>query len=213
MKNSKKILISAGPTREHIDPVRYISNMSSGTMGYALAEEAKKRGHEVVLVSGPTNLRASEGIVFENIVSARELEIVLHKYFDDSDILFMTSAVCDYRPAEFSDSKIKNKNDMTVDFVCNPDILKGLASKKKSQFLCGFCLETNDIEVHALDKLKRKHLDMMVASLYAEEKNPFGTNLMQPLILFADGEKIEPQPMDKKCLASYLLELVEERVF
>lgn len=204
----KTILISAGPTREHLDPVRYISNMSSGRMGYLIAEEGVRRGHRVILVSGPTSLSEPDGVEFVPVVSALDMQRELERFFSESDCLFMSAAVCDYRPATSSDKKIKNKNDMQIDMICNPDILKGLSAKKKDQFVCGFCIETNDLIKHAEEKLRSKGLDMIVASQYSTDKNPFGANKMEPLLIFANGDKRRVEPLEKKELAASLLDFV-----
>lgn len=162
----KKILITAGRTEEAIDPVRYLSNRSSGQMGYSLAIAAQKLGAEVILVSGPTELDVPKGIKkFIQVRSAQEMYEAAVKEFETVDIAIACAAVADYKPKTYSTEKIKKKDgDMTIVLDRNPDILYEMGKLKKNQFLVGFAAETENITENALGKLKRKNLDMIVAN-------------------------------------------------
>lgn len=162
----KKILITAGRTEEAIDPVRYLSNKSSGQMGYSLAIAAQKLGAEVILVSGPTELDKPRGIKkFIQVRSAQEMYEAAVKEFETVDIAIACAAVADYKPKTYSTEKIKKKDgDMTIILDRNPDILYEMGKLKKDQFLVGFAAETENIVENALGKLKRKNLDMIVAN-------------------------------------------------
>ena len=163
---AKKILITAGRTEEAIDPVRYLSNRSSGQMGYSLAIAAQKLGAEVILVSGPTELDIPRGIKkFIQVRSAQEMYEAAVKEFETVDIAIACAAVADYKPKTYSTEKIKKKDgDMTIILDRNPDILYEMGKLKKDQFLVGFAAETENIVENALGKLKRKNLDMIVAN-------------------------------------------------
>ncbi|MDU1910657.1 bifunctional phosphopantothenoylcysteine decarboxylase/phosphopantothenate--cysteine ligase CoaBC [Fusobacterium sp.] len=162
----KKILITAGRTEEAIDPVRYISNRSSGQMGYSLATAAQKLGADVILVSGPSELDIPEGLKkFIKVRSAQEMYDATVKEFETADIAIACAAVADYKPKVYSTEKIKKKDeDMTIILDRNPDILFEMGKLKKKQFLIGFAAETENIIENALGKLKRKNLDMIVAN-------------------------------------------------
>ena len=208
-KRRKTILITAGPTREHIDPVRFISNLSSGRLGYAIAQEAHKRGYRVILISGPTNLPVPLGIKVVHIVSADELKEKVVQHFKRAQILFMTSAVCDYRPFRTVSQKIKRGKDLFLRLTLTDDILKKVSRMKKRQIICGFSLETNDLEERAFQKLTEKKLDFIVATLFTEKISPFGDHTMKPLILDKNGCRYTIGYKTKKQLAIYLLNLIE----
>lgn len=160
----KKVLVTAGPTYEAIDPVRYIGNHSSGQMGYELAKVAANLGAEVILISGPTYLSISHDLItLINVVSANEMYKVAHEHFERCDIVICAAAVADYRPKTVADQKIKKKeSDFTLELVKNKDILLSLGEQKTKQFLVGFALETENELDNARDKLIRKHLDAIV---------------------------------------------------
>jgi phosphopantothenoylcysteine decarboxylase/phosphopantothenate--cysteine ligase len=166
----KKVLITAGPTYEAIDPVRFIGNHSSGKMGYALAEEFYNKGADVTLISGPTSLEINSGINRINVTSAKEmLDACLH-YFTDADLCVMSAAVADYTPKEVATEKIKKKNDdFNIDLIKTIDILKRLGELKKKQILVGFALETENEVENAIEKLKRKNLDLIVLNSLRNE--------------------------------------------
>ena len=162
----KKILITSGRTREDIDPIRYLSNKSSGKMGYSLAQAAVDLGAEVTLVSGPTNLNVPDGLKeFISVDSAIHMYEKVDKKFKDTDIFIACAAVADYRPKEYQDKKIKKSDlNLTIELVRNPDILFEMGKKKENQLLVGFAAETNNIIENALKKLEKKNLDMIVAN-------------------------------------------------
>ena len=162
----KKILITSGRTKENIDPVRYLSNNSSGKMGYSLAQAAADLGAEVTLISGPTDLKVPNGIRnFISVESSLEMYEKVDEYFKDTDIFIACAAVADYRPKEYKKKKIKKSDlDFVIELVRNPDILLEMSRKKEKQLLVGFAAETNDVKENALKKLKKKNLDIIVAN-------------------------------------------------
>ena len=162
----KKVLITSGRTKENIDPIRYLSNNSSGKMGYSLAQAAIDLGAEVTLISGPTNLEIPKGLKsFVSVESALEMYEKVNQYFGDTDIFIACAAVADYRPKEYKKEKIKKSDsDLILELVRNPDILFEMGKKKDNQLLVGFAAETNDIKENALKKLEKKNLDFIVAN-------------------------------------------------
>ena len=162
----KKVLITSGRTKENIDPIRYLSNNSSGKMGYCLAQAAIDLGAEVTLISGPTNLEIPKGLKsFISVESALEMYEKVDEYFGDTDIFIACAAVADYRPKEYKKEKIKKSDsDLILELVRNPDILFEMGKKKDKQLLIGFAAETNDIKENALKKLEKKNLDFIVAN-------------------------------------------------
>ena len=162
----KKLLITSGRTREDIDPIRYLSNKSSGKMGYSLAQAAVDLGAEVTLVSGPTNLSVPDGLKeFISVDSAIQMYEKVDEKFKDTNIFIACAAVADYRPKEYQDKKIKKSDlNLTIELVRNPDILFEMGKKKENQLLVGFAAETNNIIENALKKLEKKNLDMIVAN-------------------------------------------------
>ena len=165
LKN-KKILITSGRTKENIDPVRYLSNNSSGKMGYSLAQAAVDLGAEVTLISGPTNLKVPNGLEkFIFVESALEMYEKVDEYFKNTDIFIACAAVADYRPKEYKKEKIKKSDaDLVIELIRNTDILLEMSKKKEKQLLVGFAAETNDIRENALKKLEKKNLDIIVAN-------------------------------------------------
>ena len=162
----KKILITSGRTKENIDPVRYLSNNSSGKMGYSLAQAATDLGAEVTLISGPTDLKIPNGLEnFISVESALEMYEKVDEYFKNTDIFIACAAVADYRPKEYKKEKIKKSDvDLVIELIRNPDILLEMSKKKEKQLLVGFAAETNDIRENALKKLEKKNLDIIVAN-------------------------------------------------
>ena len=167
----KTILITAGPTYESIDPVRFIGNHSSGKMGFSLAEEAANRGAKVILISGPTNLKSNhQNIDIHRITSAKEMYNEVFKHYDQVDFAIASAAVADYAPKEVAKEKIKKNDDhLTIELVKNPDILKTMGERKQHQFLVGFALETQNEEVNAKTKLEKKNLDAIVLNSLRDE--------------------------------------------
>ena len=162
----KKILITSGRTKENIDPVRYLSNNSSGKMGYSLAQAAVDMGAEVTLISGPTDLKIPNRLKnFISVESSLEMYEKVDEYFKNTDIFIACAAVADYRPKEYKKEKIKKSDsDFVIELVRNPDILLEMSKKKEKQLLVGFAAETNDIRENALKKLEKKNLDIIVAN-------------------------------------------------
>ena len=162
----KKILITSGRTKENIDPIRYLSNNSSGKMGYSLAQAAADLGAEVTLISGPTNLKVPNVLKnFISVESALEMYKKVDEYFKNTDIFIACAAVADYRPKEYKKEKIKKSDsDFVIELVRNPDILLEMSKKKEKQLLVGFAAETNEIKENALKKLEKKNLDIIVAN-------------------------------------------------
>lgn len=191
----KKVLISAGPTYENIDPVRFIGNYSSGKMGFAIAHEAAKRGAEVVLVAGPVDPRLSieEGVRRIDVKSAREMLSVMKQEFADADIVILAAAVADYAPAEASLTKLKREKlgDMTLKLVKNPDIAATLGQEKGEKILVGFALETDNEEANAIDKLRRKNLDMIVLNSLRDAGAGMMTDTNKVTIIKKDGVETE----------------------
>ncbi len=208
----KKVLITAGPTWEAIDPVRYISNPSTGKMGYALAEEARKRGAEVILVSGPTYLTPPPGIKLLKVKTALEMKEAVLKEFSNSDIFISSAAVSDFRPKKVLPQKEKKKDaDLTVELVQNPDILAELGKQKKpSQILVGFAAETQKLEDEALKKLKNKNLSMICANDVSTAGIGFASDENQMTLFLKDGQKIETPLASKKTIAGIILDRVQE---
>ena len=160
-----KILITAGPTREYLDPVRFISNLSTGKMGYLISEEAIKRGHKVILISGPTYLKPPEGVKIIKTISGNEMKEAVLKYFPEYDVLIMAAAVSDWKPEKKYRGKLKRKKEWNLKLIPNPDILKEVSKiKKENQIVIGFALETENIEKNALKKLKEKKLDLIIGN-------------------------------------------------
>ncbi|MCM8818758.1 MAG: phosphopantothenoylcysteine decarboxylase [Candidatus Omnitrophica bacterium] len=160
-----KVLISAGPTREYIDPIRFISNPSTGKMGYLIAECAKKMGYSVILVSGPTHLKPPKKVKFIKVETAKEMQREILRHFPQVDILIMAAAVSDWRPYRKFKNKLKRKKEWNLKLIPNPDILKSVSKiKKENQIVVGFALETNQIIKNAEKKLKEKKLDLIIGN-------------------------------------------------
>lgn len=203
-----KILISAGPTREAIDPVRFITNHSSGKMGYALAQTAVKRGWQVVLVSGPVDLPRPEGLAeFVQVVSAAEMADAVKSRFSAMDGAILCAAVADYRPVTVSNKKIKKSDDdLILHLERTEDILKTLGTMKNAQqILIGFAAETDDLEANALAKLKKKNLDWIAANKVGVPGRGFQADTNAITLYNAAGEKIELPLTDKASLAEEML--------
>lgn len=206
----KKIIITAGGTREPIDPVRYIGNRSSGKMGYALANAAAKRGGNVVLISGPVNLPCpSNAIIFKQVERAVEMREAVLAEFADADIVIKAAAVADYRPQQAADQKIKKTGDtLTLVLEKNPDILKELGQLKTTQLLIGFAAETEELTLHASQKLTAKNLDMIVANDVTLPGAGFNTDTNIAKLLFRDGTVEELPQMSKEMMATIILDKI-----
>lgn len=185
----KKVVVSAGPTYENIDPVRFIGNYSSGKMGFEIAKAATNLGANVTLVSGPSH-ESVLGYPIEriNVVSARDMYKAMHDNFADADVVVMSAAVADYRPKEMAEQKIKKENDdnLIIELVKNPDILKSLGEIKTHQLLVGFALETNNEEEYAKRKLTKKNLDFIVLNSMQDKEAGFQKNTNKITIIDKD---------------------------
>lgn len=195
-----KILITAGPTREPIDPVRFISNRSSGRMGYALAEAARDLGHEVFLISGPVTLKRPSGLTaFIAVTTAAEMYDATMAYFPDADLTIMTAAVADYTPAHVASQKIKKSNqDVTLTLVRTRDILATLSTlKQPHQILVGFAAETENLFAYAKAKLHAKNLDFIAANDVHNPESGFGVE-QNAVTLFARNGTVTDFPLQPK---------------
>lgn len=205
----KRVLITAGPTIEPIDPVRYISNPSSGKTGFALAKAARDRGAQVTLITGPVSLSDPEGVDVVRVKTALEMFDAVDDRFDSSDIGIFSAAVSDFRPREISDRKMKKGTDedrlTTIDLVENPDILATMASRKRDgQFVVGFAAETNDVVENARKKLASKHADLIVGNRVGEG---MGFSVDENQVVFVSDEQEESMPlMGKDMLAQAILD-------
>ena len=204
----KKVLISAGPTVAPIDPVRYITNRSTGKMGYAIAEEAKSRGADVILVSGPTNLEKPANINTINIMTNEEMKNAIVDNFDWADIVIKSAAVADYKPKNYSDKKIKKgEGDLNLVLTRDNDILKYLGEIKSHQILVGFAAESNDVEENALKKIKSKNLDFIVANDITKSDTGFGSD-DNKVIIMSKENKTYLENMSKREVAKNIFDLI-----
>lgn len=205
----KKYLITAGPTREAIDPVRYVTNHSSGKMGYALAEKAIEMGAEVTLISGPVNLTPPSKAEVIQVVSAADMYSAVFDQFDSSDVVIMTAAVADYKPKIYHAQKMKKQpGENVIEFERTKDILMELGENKTHQFLVGFAAETNNVEEYARGKLAKKNADMIVANNVTAPGAGFGTDTNIVTIYDKDGSATELPKMSKADIAKSILEEV-----
>lgn len=205
-----RILVTAGPTQEPIDPVRFISNYSTGTMGYAIAKIAKKRGHHVSLISGPTHLKQPRGVKTISITTAEEMFKAVKSHLGKSDCLVMSAAVSDFRPARYYKKKQKRAGRLkAIPLRENTDILLWAGRKKDKRVLVGFCMETENLLLNARKKLHAKSLDMIVANEIDTKKSAFGAGKTSVLILGPDKEKTSLADIPKEKIAGILLDKIE----
>ncbi len=202
----KTVVVTAGPTREKIDPVRFISNHSTGKMGYALAEEAKKQGAHVVLVSGPVELPAPAGLDVVKVESAEEMYNAVLKYYDSADVVIKTAAVADYRPKITYDHKVKKQaGDSSIELERTKDILLELGKRKRNQVLVGFAAETENVEEYAKKKLTSKNADMIVANNVKAEGAGFGTDTNIVTLFKRSGSVLDLPLMSKSEVAKRII--------
>lgn len=193
-----KVLITAGPTQEPIDPVRYITNRSSGKMGYAIAAQASKRGAQVKLISGPVNIKTPVGVENVAVKTADEMFNEVMKSYEAFDILIMVAAVADYRCAQIAEKKIKKKGEnLNIELIKNPDIAKELGKVKGNRILIGFSAETNDLVNNACEKLAAKNMDLIIANDVTQEGAGFGTDTNIIKIIKRNGDIIDLPIMSK----------------
>ena len=210
--DSRKVVITAGPTREPIDPVRYITNRSSGKMGYAMARSAAAQGAEVTLISGPVNLPDPPGVEVRNVTTAQEMYDATHDCVEAADIFVAAAAVADYRPADLKEQKIKKDDEsMTIDLVRCPDILASVAALDAGPFTVGFAAETEKVDEYARSKLQKKSLDMIIANRVGNDCG-FDRDDNTVNVLWSEGEKRFPNAK-KSELARDLIELIAQRYY
>ena len=206
-----KLLLTAGPTREPIDPVRYISNRSSGKMGYAIAAAARQQDAEVTLVSGPVALSPPAGVRLVDVESAQQMHDAVMREAEASDIFIACAAVSDYRVEQAAAHKLKKSDQvLTLQLVLNTDILAAVSALEKRPFCVGFAAETRDVEKYALGKLQQKNLDMIAANQVGAGKGGFETDFNQLEVYWRDGHRSIPQA-SKAEVAKQLIELIAER--
>lgn len=208
----KKVLITAGPTMEAIDPVRFISNHSTGKMGYALAKIAMERGAEVTLVTGKTYIEKPDFVKIIDVKSAKEMFDAVDKEFDSQDIVIMSAAVADYRPKTVADEKIKkNDGETAIKLERTDDILGTMSKRKKNRFLCGFSMETEHMLENSKNKLKKKNLDMICANNLKVEGAGFGTDT-NVVTLITENESRQLPIMSKEQVANEILTEINNRI-
>lgn len=201
-----KVLVTAGPTREALDPVRFISNHSTGKMGFAIAREARLMGADVTLISGPSELKPFRGVELVKVVSAREMHAAVMKYSEDSSIIIKSAAVGDYRPKEKAEQKIKKKEDnLILELVKNPDILRELGRDKGDKVLIGFAAETHDVRENAAEKVRQKNLDFIAANDLQMAGAGFAADTNIVTLIFPDGKIRELPKLSKEEVAREIL--------
>lgn len=209
---SLRILVTAGPTREQIDKVRFISNLSTGRMGYEIARRALQRGHRVVLISGPTDIIPPQGVEFISIITALEMRDKVRKYFKRCDCLIMAAAVSDFRPKRIRAKKIKKVSlrGPFLELAKNPDILFEIGKIKEREVLVGFALETENLIKNARAKLKEKNLDLIVASQLTSRNSPFGDRRVEAALITREGAVDKLKLLRKSEIADRVLKRVEK---
>jgi phosphopantothenoylcysteine decarboxylase/phosphopantothenate--cysteine ligase len=204
-----RFLITAGPTREPIDPVRYISNRSSGKMGYAIAAAALAAGHEVTLISGPVNLDPPRGAKFVSIFTSDEMHDTVLRCLRDCDAVVMCAAVADYKPAKISTQKIKKGNEtLLLELIPTRDILASLPKRGRHYLVVGFAAETNNIEQNAQKKLRAKNCDIIVANDVSRPDSGMESDANEVTIFFRNGEKERILHASKKIIARELVKIL-----
>ena len=205
----KKILITAGPTREPIDPVRFISNPSSGKMGFAVARAAEYRGAKVTLITGPTNLLDPNNVAVIRVNTAKEMTLAVLDNFENYDIIIKTAAVSDYRPKDYAEQKLKKDNDeLVLSLERTQDILKEISRIKKEQVLVGFAAETEHLERHAEQKMAEKKLDIIVGNIVGHPDSGFGADTNTVTLFYKGGTKENLPKMPKDDVANLLLDRI-----
>jgi phosphopantothenoylcysteine decarboxylase/phosphopantothenate--cysteine ligase len=208
----KKVLVTAGPTISFIDPVRFITNKSSGKMGYSIAEEARDRGAEVTLISGPSNEVPPYGVKLVKVQTNCEMKNEVLSIYDDMDIVVKAAAVADYKIAEYSEEKIKKKEEeLSINLIKDTDILHTLGKNKKSQILIGFAAESENLINNAKEKLKKKNLDYIVANNIKSSESGFNATENIVTIIKANGKEISLKKMSKRLVARELFNIVNDK--
>ena len=205
----KNILVTAGPTQEYIDPVRFLSNPSSGKMGYSIARAAEKRGGRAVLVTGPTSLSDPSNVTVIRTGSAKDMAIAVFEHMEQADIIIKAAAVSDYRPVDSFQQKIKKeKDEMVLSLQKNQDILEELGRRKENRLLVGFAAETENLEKNSVNKLVRKNLDIIVGNLVGHPSSGFGSDTNKVTFFYKDGTTESFPEMEKDEVANILLDRI-----
>jgi phosphopantothenoylcysteine decarboxylase / phosphopantothenate---cysteine ligase len=211
----KNILVTAGPTREPIDPVRYLSNRSSGKMGYAIADAARRRGANVTLISGPTARQEPAGVAITRVRTADEMHAAVMAAAPQHQIVIKAAAVADFAPADVADRKIKKSegvDELTIKLRKTPDILADVARLSPKPFIVAFAAETNDVEAHAREKLQRKGADLIVANDVANESIGFDSDQNEVMVIARDGAVTRLAKAPKSVIANRVLDLVVQQL-
>lgn len=207
----KTVLVTAGPTREFLDPVRFLTNRSSGKMGYEIAEEARRRGADVVLISGPASIVPPSKGKFKKIQTAEEMEKEVKKHFAKADVVIMAAAISDFKFADIFPEKIKKQEFADkIQLVQTEDVLKSLGQKKGRKILVGFAAETENIVNNALKKVREKNLDLIVANNVLEEGIGFESDFNQVSIIYPDGRTFQTEKKSKLEISQIILDKIEE---
>jgi phosphopantothenoylcysteine decarboxylase/phosphopantothenate--cysteine ligase len=206
-----RFLVTAGPTREPIDPVRYISNRSSGKMGYAIAEAALDSGHEVILISGPVTLQPPCAAKLVSVYTSDEMFDAVHRDARNCDICVLCAAVADYKPAKVSPTKIKKRSEnFSLELIPTRDILDSLGHQQDREFLLvGFAAETNDVKKNAARKLREKNCDLVIANDVSSAKSGMESDVNEVTILFQNGERYKISRAPKKIIARELVKFFQ----
>ncbi|EOU1839883.1 bifunctional phosphopantothenoylcysteine decarboxylase/phosphopantothenate--cysteine ligase CoaBC [Clostridium perfringens] len=208
----KKVVVTAGPTMVPIDPVRILTNRSSGKMGYSIAEEARDRGAEVVLISGPTSLIKPNGIKVIDIKTNEDMFNAIKNEFKDADIVIKSAAVADYKAKNYSNEKIKKTgDDLNLIFERDRDILKTLGDMKENQILVGFAAESSNLKENAKGKLERKNLDYIVANDISNQETGFASDENKVTIISKSGEEVSLEKMSKREVAKNIFDIIKGR--
>lgn len=208
----KKVVVTAGPTMVPIDPVRILTNRSSGKMGYSIAEEARDRGAEVVLISGPTSLRKPNGIKVIDVKTNEDMFNAIKNEFKDADIVIKSAAVADYKAKNYSNEKIKKTgDDLNLIFERDRDILKTLGDMKENQILVGFAAESSNLKENAKGKLERKNLDYIVANDISNQETGFASDENKVTIISKSGEEVSLEKMSKREVAKNIFDIIKGR--
>ena len=206
----KTVIVSAGGTQEAIDPVRYITNRSSGKMGYAVALKAAQAGAKTILVSAPTDLAVPIGVERIIVCSATEMKEAIDSHYDSADAVIMAAAVADYRVAEVADNKIKKQETMILELVKNPDILAGLGERKQQQKLIGFAAETQDVIAYGKEKVRKKNLDMLVANDVSKSNAGFDVDTNEVTFIYPGDQIVSLPNMSKLDVAERIIQALAD---
>jgi len=209
---NKNVVVTAGPTIAPVDPVRFITNRSTGKMGYAIAKEARNRGANVTLISGPTAIEVPKNINVIKVSTNEEMKKAIMEVYNHADIVIKSAAVADYKPKNYSTQKIKKgDNDLCIEFTRDSDILMELGEKKDKQILVGFAAESQDLKENAMSKLQRKNLDYIVANDITANDTGFASEDNKVIVLSKNGEEIYLDKMSKEKIASNLFDIILEK--